>query len=300
MGIPAPLAEFFLVEHQFRPLAGNILSLGRQTILFDERVLEHLLERRGVNRRSIMMKIDRMTVEAKQSPEARFITDDSFFGSFSDARYDALDVSAYEGATIIHDLCKPLPAELAGRFDFIFNGSVLDNIFDPAAALRNISQMLKPNGRVLHIEMASNLAFEYLVYSPDWFLDYYVANGFSDCKIYVCTFHDVDELKYGPWQVFSYSPRSGAGCSLREVVSSHAVLVVIAEKGIDSSWDRSPIQWCYRGQAESQEFLQSLDRFEASRPLTMFDERKAVITNPPLGGYIDCGITMPAREKQWG
>lgn len=296
MGIPAPLAEFFLAEHQFQSLSGNILSCGRQTILFDEKILERLLQNRAVQtRRSNAVQIDRMTTEAKQSPEMKFITDESFFGSFSDAQYDVLDVSDYEGATIIHDLCKPLPAELVGRFDFIFNGSVLDNIFDPAAALRNISLMLKPNGRVMHIEMASNLAFEYLIYSPDWFLDYYVANGYSDCKVYVCTFHDVDELKYGPWRVFSYSPRSGAGCSLREVVTDHAVLVVVAEKNADSTWDRSPIQWCYREQKGTEEFLQSFGEFDTSRPLTMFGGHTAEVLKPSLGGYIDCGTTMSVR-----
>lgn len=295
MGIPVPLAEFFLAEHQFRPLSGNMLSLGRQTILFGEEVLVRLLQGRAVSHRLNVVQIDQVTIEARQSPEMKFITDESFFGSFSDAQYDVLDVSDYENATIIHDLCKPLPAELIGRFDFIFNGSVLDNIFDPAAALRNISLMLKPNGRVVHIEMASNLAFEYLIYSPDWFLDYYVANGFSDCKIYVCTFRDVDELKYGPWRVFSYSPRAGAGCTLREVVTDHAVLVVVAEKNAGSTWNQSPIQWCYRGQEGANEFLRSFAKFDASRPLTMFGGHNYDVLQPQAGGYIDCGITMTAR-----
>jgi hypothetical protein len=295
MGIPAPLAEFFLAEHKFRPLSGKMLSLGRQTILFEEEVLGRLLDAHSVSRLSSVVEIDQLTTEARQSPETRFITDESFFAAFSDAQYDVLDVSDYEGATIVHDLCKPLPEELAGRFDFIFNGSVLDNIFDPAGALRNISRMLAPNGRVMHIEMASNLAFEYLTYSPDWFLDYYVANRFSDCKIYVCTFRDVDELKYGPWRVFNYSPRSGAGCSLREVVTEHAVLVVVAEKKADSTWDESPIQWCYRGEAEKSAFLQSFAQFDASRPLTKFGERKGDVLQPEVGGYIDCGTTMLRR-----
>jgi hypothetical protein len=294
MAIPAPLAEFILAEHQFRPLSGNILSLGRQTILFDENVLDRLLDGRSIPRLSKDAQIDEKTTEARQSPEMNFITDDSFYRSFSKARYDVLDVSDYEGATIIDDLCKPLPPELAGRFDFIFNGSVLDNIFDPAAALRNISLMLKPNGRVIHIEMASNLAFEYLIYSPDWFLDYYVANGFSDCKIYICTFRNVDELKYGPWRVFSYYPRSGAGCSLREVVTDHAVLVVVAEKNAESTWDRSPIQWCYRGHERMQEFQQSIGKFDVQRPLTTFGSHVAGILQPS-GGYVDCGVTMSAR-----
>jgi hypothetical protein len=103
---------------------------------------------------------------------------------------------------------------------------VLDNIFDPAQALRNITELLALNGRVIHIEMASNLAYEYLIFSTDWFLDFYVVNDFADCRVYVCTFKSVEELLYGPWEVYAYLPSpDGHASSLRHLGYEQAVVV---------------------------------------------------------------------------
>src|SRR5262245_50868112 len=133
MAIPAPLAEFIILEHARQPLGRRILSLGRQTILFDNQTLDRLLDTCGVKRLSDQITIDTVTTEAKLSPERSFITDDSFYKAFTSSSYEVMDVTNYEGASIIHDLCEPVPDELIGQFNFIFNGSVLDNIFDPAA-----------------------------------------------------------------------------------------------------------------------------------------------------------------------
>jgi hypothetical protein len=268
MAIPAPLAEFILLEHARRPLEGHVLSLGRQTILFDKATLYSLMDAYSINRLSNEVAIDKVTFEARQSIEQSFITDDSFYAAFTGSSYEIMDVTDYEGATIIHNLCQSVPDELMGRFDFIFNGSVLDNIFDPAAAMRHITQMLSPHGRVMHIEMASNLLFEYLIYSPDWFLDYYVVNGFRNCRIYVCTFNNVEELKFGPWQVYAYRPRGdgNVGVSLREVVTAHAVLIVVAERWPSSTFDKMPIQWCYRDDSMKKIFLERYANFENTQP----------------------------------
>ena len=268
MAIPLPLAEFILLEHARRPLGQRILSLGRQTILFDSAALHHLLDACGIKRISDRVVFDTVTTEAKLSMDRSFITDDSFYRAFTPASYETMDVTDYEGATIVGDLTQPVPHELIGRFDFIFNGSVLDNIFDPAAALRHTSQMLAPRGRIMHIEMASNLAFEYLIYSPDWFLDYYVVNGFQSCRIYVCTFRDVRELKFGPWRVYTYHPRGdgNTACSLREIVTEQAVIVVIAERRRESSHDRSPVQWCYRDDIMKKRYSEQYASFEDMPP----------------------------------
>jgi SAM-dependent methyltransferase len=296
VGIPIPLAEIILSEHLHQPLTGRLLSLGRQTILFNESTLDGLLACRDIKRRPVPIMIDNITVEAKLTPERQYMTDSSFFSAFSDAQHDVVDVTDYEGATIVHDMCNPPPPNLLEKFDFIFNGSVLDNIFDPAAALRSMTRMLKPNGRVIHAEMASNLAFEYLIYSPDWFLDYYVANGFADCKVYVVLFSTLEEMKFGPWRVYAYSPRGGDGCSLRQAVTNHAALVIIAEKSPDSTWDRNPVQWCYRNEQMKTEFLAGYKRFGDARPLYTFGGINADYQQFLAGGFTDCGVTRESAN----
>jgi hypothetical protein len=293
MAIPAPLAEFILLEHARRPLGPSILSLGRQTILFDSATLYRLLDACGISRISNRVALDTVTTEARLSIERSFITDDSFYRAFARASYEVMDVTGYEGATIIRDLSQAVPSELIDRFDFIFNGSVLDNIFDPAAALRHTTQMLAVRGRIMHVEMASNLAFEYLIYSPDWFLDYYVVNGFQSCRIYVCTFRDVHELKFGPWRVYTYHPRGdgNTGCSLREIVTEHAVIVVIAERRGESSHDRSPVQWCYRDDLMKKQYSELYARFEDIPPFRFRDAPPNTMYEP-VGGFSYRGMTI--------
>jgi len=293
MGIPAPLAEFILLEHARQPLGPKLLSLGRQTVLFDDATLDRLLNDSRIKRISNQVVIDRITTEAKLLSDRSFITDETFFSSFASLSYEIMDVNDYERATIIHDLCRPVPQHLIGQFDFILNGSVLDNIFDPAAALRHTTQMLAPHGRVMHCEMASNLAFEYLIYSPDWFLDYYVVNQFQSCRVYVCTFRDVQELKFGPWRVYSYQPRGDGNiaCSLREIVNEHAVIVVIAERRADSSWDRSPIQWCYRDDDTKRKYSELYANLQNVGPLC-FRQTSSDVTTTTDNGFIYRGATV--------
>jgi hypothetical protein len=97
----------------------------------------------------------------------------------------ALDHSDYEGAETIHDLTKPLSPELRNIADFIIDASTLDNVFDPAMVLHNFTVMLRPGGRLLTANMHSNHHEPYTMKPPLWYLDYFVVNGFVDCKVYI-------------------------------------------------------------------------------------------------------------------
>lgn len=203
-----------------------------------------------------------------------------------------MDISNYEGANIIHDLCQPIPADLKERYDFILNGSVLDNIFDPAAAMRNITLLLKPGGRVVTGEMASNLAFEYLIYSPGWFFDYYLYNGFDDCKAYICGFENLDQLLYGRWKVYSFNPKiDGSSVSVQTLGHAQAVVVVFAQKSKESTWDRNPVQWCYRSKDDMKDYLDRVHRFINSRRPYFASNTKNIGWNQ-LEGFVYCGQTI--------
>jgi SAM-dependent methyltransferase len=60
---------------------------------------------------------------------------------------ETMDVSDYEGATILHDMNEPVPEALHGQFDFIFDGGTIEHVFDVATALKNVFHMLRPGGR---------------------------------------------------------------------------------------------------------------------------------------------------------
>lgn len=60
---------------------------------------------------------------------------------------ESMDFSGYEGATVLHDLNKPIPDELEQQFDFIFDGGTIEHVFNVPQALENVFRMLKPGGR---------------------------------------------------------------------------------------------------------------------------------------------------------
>lgn len=59
---------------------------------------------------------------------------------------EAMDFSDFEGAGILQDLNRPVPAELEGQFGFIFDGGTIEHVFDVPQALRNVFTMLAPGG----------------------------------------------------------------------------------------------------------------------------------------------------------
>ena len=84
---------------------------------------------------------------------------------------ESLDMSAYEGATLLHDMNKPLPTELVGRkFDFIFDGGTTEHIFNVAQVFQNIWDVLAVGGIFVSVTVNNNLSGHGLYqFSPEFF-----------------------------------------------------------------------------------------------------------------------------------
>lgn len=209
MSIFPSITHLLQIEHAYRPITGDFLLIGRQTVEFST------------------------------------LTDVEHLASICPATVKALDVSDYEGAEIIHDLCKPLPDHLRGCADFIFNGSCLDNIHDPAQAMRSLSAMLRPGGRILMFEHGTAIQGAILVFSPEWFFDFFAANGYEDCQIKLGLFKNVfDPWVLQDWQPFDFN--RVAVTATPGIQYGDFVNVVFAEKGEHSTDHISPVQGQYR------------------------------------------------------
>jgi SAM-dependent methyltransferase len=135
------------------------------------------------------------------------ITQESFFAAFTDARVISLDVSAYEKAEIICDIQYRLPWRHRRTADFVYDGGSLDNIFDVAAALKNISRLLKPGGRMLATNNGGPHPTAYLKFSADWFMDFFAINQYADCKTYICVYpNSLGRRRRGGTLDFDLSP----------------------------------------------------------------------------------------------
>jgi SAM-dependent methyltransferase len=289
MSLTLPVAELMLREALHRPFCGRALVFGRSTVPIEPDTMDALFRQVSFQRPQTPVEFDNVTHGAKQYPQKRFVTDTTFLRWLGLERIDVLDVSDYEGADIVHDICRPLPPELQGQYDFVFNSSVLDNVFDPAAALRHMTSALRPGGRIFHLEMASNDAFPYLVFTPGWFQDYYAVNRFERCQVYLAQFQTIEELIFGPWTVWGCLPLVGQQLSAPALKGAMATVLGFAERGKESTIDKSPIQGHYRSAAHQAAIDEGMRHFaRASLPFHV-----APGTAPGTGRVMD------AMQWQW-
>jgi hypothetical protein len=208
----------------------------------------------------------------------------------------ALDHSDYEGAEVIHNLTKPLPPNLEGCADFIIDGSTLDNVFDPAMVIQNFGAMLKPGGRLITTNMMSNHYEPYAILPPLWYLDYFVANSFTDCKVYIVVYVG-DEGSGADVFTIDTDALLDPGRTVSAFVAPRMMCsIVFAEKGPDSTSNVLPSQQHYRSSMEWEAYRRNLTAMKASmRPHIIRTSRDIDFTDV-RGGYLFMAGDFTARD----
>jgi SAM-dependent methyltransferase len=241
MGIMAPIARYILQVHKKMPLTGQGLFVGRQTVPLSLKQAKSLIQSEGLQVREITPIYD---VQTRSGISKDYITEETFFNLFCDLKITYLDVSAYEKANIVHDMQDPIPNDLKNKFDFIWNGSCLDNIFDPAAALRNSCDFLKPGGRILTMEIANSHFGPYVSMSHTWFYDFYLNNDFKDIEILSLVYKRYNIWR-GPYKVYKCMDYSAARNEFALARRKNPVMTLgIATKGQIDQY-LNPIQFQY-------------------------------------------------------
>jgi SAM-dependent methyltransferase len=252
MGLPKQAIKLLKNENEYRKIEGEALFCGKQTILASKKIMGDIYEDDPNFREVILDKWDNPSnLDESTRHRQTTLRDDVFLKAYCNVNYNCIDISDYEGANIVHDMNKPVPENLKNSFDFVFSGGCLDNVFNPVSLLQNTSKILKPGGRVMHYETFVAVPGFYLSFSPEWFYSYYAVNNFADCKVYVChqtekgetrTFYDTNLFEYKPaftrHQDYDYFDAAMSCAGMMYVM-------VIAEKGNDSTDDLHPIQIQY-------------------------------------------------------
>ena len=85
-----------------------------------------------------------------------------------------MDLSDFEGAEIIHDLNHPVPKELHGRFDVIYDGGTTEHVFDVARCMDNLNAMLAPGGVLISCAPGNNwFAHGFYQFGPELVYSYW-------------------------------------------------------------------------------------------------------------------------------
>jgi hypothetical protein len=289
MTISGVVARFLAEEHKYIPFPKEIHLLGRQTISMSVEQLHAIFSVLGITPREVVVEYDIRTRQAKTDNPS--MNDATFFKMFGVESIRAVDHSDFEGADIVFDLTKKLPPQYESCADLIFDGSVMDNIFDPSSGMHNVAGMLRPGGRYIGINVGSTKWLpSYVAFNPYWFFDFFIANGFRDVKIYVIDFKEYPNASRGG---------KGTVCLLdakanhREVhsypVSNGAVaILIIAEKDLNSISDGRTSQGCYRLTDEWEVFDSNIARIlKSKRPVVSL--RKQADTLETGNGFVYVG-----------
>lgn len=82
----------------------------------------------------------------------------------------SIDASDYEGATVRHDMNRPIPETLKQQFDMVGDFGSLEHIFNVPTALSNSMEMVKQGGHLLAVLPASNYCGHgFYQFSPELF-----------------------------------------------------------------------------------------------------------------------------------
>jgi hypothetical protein len=123
----------------------DTLMVGRQSFYMHPKVLQRVLSRLGSATDA------RGFLRENQWGEA-------FFKLLGAHRISSLDVSDFEGATIIADLNSPIPDHLSEGFSVVFDGGTLEHIFEITVALKSCMQMVRVGGHFIQVTGANNFA----------------------------------------------------------------------------------------------------------------------------------------------
>lgn len=153
----------------------KVLTIGRQILFLKEKELSHMLGQAGL-------------MEAyKKGPFPVNSHAEPFLSLLGAEVTDSLDVSAYEGATLIHDLNRPLPGELRSRYTLVIDGGSLEHVFNFPGAIKSCMDLIEIEGYYIGITPANNfLGHGFYQFSPELYYRIFShSNGFEVKKMYL-------------------------------------------------------------------------------------------------------------------
>jgi hypothetical protein len=330
MALGRDVVEAILLENLYRPITGDVLLIGRQTLTLSRAEILELMTELDIppaaapdsGSAAIVRERHYQPVTGEGVPIQYDVTDteqiaqqpdsgadatmpiDEFFGLLGVQSVRVLESRA-GAADVIHDLGVPVADALRTTADFIIDGGALSDLFFPGAALRNYADMLRPGGRMLGINNMSLHFDPYATPSAQWYYDYFVANSFADSKVYVLVY-----FPDRPSNAFCLD----IDCLLDATREARAFLspyematMFFAEKSDESTSDRTPVHAHQRTEAEWADYRARLARMKESARPHLVRSRGDMIDIDVRGGHLfmDNGFravspaeTRPAQREK--
>jgi 2-polyprenyl-3-methyl-5-hydroxy-6-metoxy-1,4-benzoquinol methylase len=143
MGINIPTMQLFCCAKRIGVDFSETMMIGRQIVHAPRNAIDAILGVIGISQE-----------RASRILEGQFA--EPLFGLLGATHVSSLDVSDFEGATVIHDLNHPLPTSLANRFSVVLEGGTLEHVFNVTQAFKNCMEMVRIGGHFIHVNPANN------------------------------------------------------------------------------------------------------------------------------------------------
>lgn len=155
---------------------GSTLMIGRQWLLATPEVVADIARLHG-------------TSPPPRPPGQSFA--EPLFEMLGATSVDSLDFSTFEGATVQHDLNRPLPRALHGQYDLVFDGGTLEHVFNFPVALKSCMELVRPGGHFVQVSNANNfMGHGFWQISPElMYRSMSPANGFKVVAVLVRELH---------------------------------------------------------------------------------------------------------------
>ena len=221
MGLAFSTVSFLLDAHERGASFGHTLTIGRAQLYL--RPFE-------------IQKFRKLTGREFSQSAA-----DTKFGGYADAflksllqiqTLEALDYSASEGATIVHDMNLPVPSELEEKFDAVIDCGTIEHVFNFPVAIANCMKMVRLGGRFFLMTVANNhCGHGFYQFSPEVFFRLFKnANGFQLERL-LLLHHPFPGLELSSKQrAYSVSDPDEIGYRIGLVTSSPVMLLLEARR----------------------------------------------------------------------
>jgi SAM-dependent methyltransferase len=149
---------------------------------------------------------------------------------------DSVDVSEFEGASLIHDMNEPLPTELHGRFSLVFDGGTLEHVFNAPLAFKSAMQMLSPGGFFVGVSPGNNfMGHGFWQFSPELLYRLFSpANGFRTLAVLVQELpHRWREVRHGRYYLARDPAELGWRVELRNMWPTNVAVIARKETDIE-------------------------------------------------------------------
>lgn len=246
MGLPLQAICLLAREHSRVPFAEPVLVLGRQDTYASREDISRML----LQEHLVPSPLNDADLTSMQVPGFAGVSDQVLFALMGLREVYSLDISAYQRAEIVQDLNTPLDPALVGRFGTVLDSGTMEHVFDVRCCLRNIVQLLRPGGRIVHMTPANNYVNHgFIQASPTLFYDFYEANGFTNTDAMIIL-QPRENVLTQPWNAIQYDPNVADFYWLSTADDSRMIVYFSAVKGPQSTGDVIPTQRMFRKPAQ--------------------------------------------------